>query len=347
MSLYFSHQYLSKEKFKHLIFSAILSGIAVAIKPSLICCSLGTIIYCASHVKALEFRQLLLLAISLAIPCIFSILWLLVVGGFYDFYDFFSRYMLPLYSNLGRVTSASIIQKALIKISIFIPFFIIFPKTSYKTDHVSGLVCILCLGTLCSALIQGKGWDYHLVPFQLSFCLLASIHFSEAIHNSSGTKLSYYYNSLLVILIVILFSPFLLTSSQQLQTPNISNVLSLSNELRQRVKPNESIQVFDTTDGAISALYRANLHQDTRFIYDFYFYTNDAFKFTNDIRNELYINIITKKTKWLVFSSQSWPDPRIGIARLQRFQKLNFLINSSYQLAYNSNGFFIYERKQD
>src|SRR5262249_8431079 len=100
-----------------------------------------------------------------------------------------------------------------------------------------------------------------------------------------------------------------------------------------------TVQVLDTTDGGVHALYLLRLRQPTRFLYDFHFYHDVEHPTVRRLRAELLEGLRARPPPAVVPFERGWPAGDYG--RL-RFGELAGWVETGYRIAAEGDGFRIY-----
>src|SRR5207237_9294335 len=117
---------------------------------------------------------------------------------------------------------------------------------------------------------QGKGWEYHLYPLAAFTALLMTAELSVALaarRRLVGGALA----AALAVSLVLLGAKAIEAAPAAWWWDRERTVRALEADLRARVGPGDPVQVLDTTEGGLHALFRLRVRQPTRFLYDFHF----------------------------------------------------------------------------
>ena len=107
----------------------------------------------------------------------------------------------------------------------------------------------------------------------------------------------------------------------------------------------KGIQVMDTSNGALHALYDLQLVQSTGFLYDFYFYQFPDQPYIQGLRSRFLKEMATSRPDLLVISDQSWPDPQRSYRHIDEWPDFRNLLNADYRLGAETPGYRIYVRR--
>ena len=101
-----------------------------------------------------------------------------------------------------------------------------------------------------------------------------------------------------------------------------------------------TVQVLDTTEGGIHALFRLRVWQPSRFLYDFHFHHDVGHPYVRRLRAELMGALQTRPPVAVVVFEQGWPAG--GYERLAGFPELQRWLSEGYRLAEESDGYRLY-----
>jgi len=101
-----------------------------------------------------------------------------------------------------------------------------------------------------------------------------------------------------------------------------------------------AVQVLDTTDGGVHALYLLGARQPTRFLYDFHFYHDVGHPYVERLRGELLQGLRARPPAAVVLFEHGWPSG--GYERLAAFPALATWLDDGFRLAREGDGYRIY-----
>ena len=290
----------------------------------------------------------LFFAAGAALPCIAAVSYLVVHGAWRPFVEIYSKF-LPLYSQVGRQSFVELlgVVKAYIQplLLLIIASGLLFTQKmeSWLTKE-SGLVL---LGGFCGLgcfLAQAKGWPYQLDPLIAFAGVWCGIAVGKLIQDRRVTiRLAL---SLVLALWVVVWIPTFIrhTSISRYDLKNIHRLESEISKLRAEGR-NKGIQVMDTSNGAVLALYDLKLVQSTGFLYDFYFYHFPDQPFVRQLRLQFLKELDVARPDLLVISNQSWPDPRLSYNRMDEWPDFRNSLEANYRLGVETLGYRIYVRR--
>jgi hypothetical protein len=305
-------------------------GAAVLVKPHAIVLVPALLVWSARG--AWGRRGLAAAALGAAAPGAAALAWLAWRGGLGAFLDITLGYLIPLYSRLGRGDLLDALA-----------------GRDYGVEVLAGLAAWTALGvaalaggrrwTALSVLgvglvygvahfwVQGRGWEYHFYPLALFATALGAA--------GLGTALADGRRALGVALIVALgvTAGALWTKGHRNLAPRwiavkLARVDRVTAALRPLVASGRTVQVLDTTEGGIHALFRLGARQPSRFLYDFHFYHDVSHPYVRRLRGELMDALRGGRPVAVVVFVPGWPAG--GYERLAGFPELEGWLRDGY-----------------
>jgi hypothetical protein len=196
---------------------------------------------------------------------------------------------------------------------------------------------------------QGKGWEYHLYPFAVFLCALASVPLAARAKParperwdarpalSRGLGLA-----LLVPAVVFLGAKGVDAADAPWIADKVRRVSALTRDLRPLAGAGP-VQVMDVTEGGVHALLRLHLRQPTRFLYDFHFFHDEADARIQALRDEFARDLERGRPTAIVVFRDTWRRP--GYERLDGFPAVARLLARDYTLAVEGDGYRIYAKR--
>jgi len=281
--------------------------------------------------------------------------WLAWRGGLEPFWAILTGYVLPLYSQVGRVSLIEATRwhqygRALFGMLIVLAGLGVLGRGA---DGSSPRLALAGLGAVYGAAhfwLQGKGWEYQLDPLALFLCALAP----AAVVPYDATRPSWadlwgarrpLALFTWIVLLVVLAAKGVDARDPAWITVKARRVDALTRDLAPLAPPGATVQVLDTTAGGIHALLRLGLREPTRFIYDFHFFHDAADPRIRALRAELVTGLRTARPAAVVVMEESWPG--LGYERLAGFPELQQVLEDSFTLAVAGDGYRIYAKRSD
>lgn len=271
--------------------------------------------------------------------------WLAVVGGLAAWWDIVTHYLIPLYSRLGRASPWSIYRWhawILIALGVALSLAGAGLRRGAGARHVLATLG-LAYGVV-HYVAQGKGWEYHLYPLALFSAILIAAELPAAL--AAGRRL--FAGALATTLVASLWlldAKALEASAADFWWAREASVRTLEADLRERLGPGDTVQVFDTTGGGIHALFRLRVRQPTRFLYDFHFFHDERTPVVQALRAELVRDLQARPPRLIVLVERAWPAG--GHERVARFPALAALLRERYEIAVTRADYTVYAKRHD
>jgi len=333
-----------------LVWSGAALGAGLTVKPhvALLVAALGAVIAIAGvrgcGVPTAAGATAVFVASAAAAP-VAVLAWLAACGGLGAWYEIVSGYLLPLYSRLGRTAPWSIYRwHAWIPIAVGVTVSLL---SVVVRRHVRGRHLIAALGVgygIVHYVAQGKGWEYHLYPLAAFAAVLVAAELPAAL----ATRRRLVAGALaaaLVASLVLLGAKGLEASPAEFWWARHATVRAVEADLRSRLRPGDTVQVLDTTEGGIHALFRLGVREPTRFLYDFHFFHDERSAVVQTLRAELIGDLDARPPRMIVLFERGWPAG--GYDRVERFPALAERLRQRYHPAVAGAGYRIYVKRDD
>ncbi len=289
-------------------------------------------------------RALAAVGLGAALPGLVLLAWLGWTGGLGAFADITLGYLLPLYSRLGRSDLAHEIA-----------------VRDYGAAVLAGLVAWAGLGVAALARgqqwreigilttglaygaahfwVQGRGWEYHFYPLALFATAVGGAGLGAAV--AGGRRAL----SVMLVLTLAITAGALWTKGQRNLAPawidaKLERVGRVAAALRPVVATGGTVQVLDTTEGGIHALFRLRAREPSRFLYDFHFYHDVSHPYVRRLRAELMAALRLRPPAAVVVFVPGWPEG--GYERLAMFPELQRWLLDGYRVAEEGDGYRLY-----
>jgi hypothetical protein len=292
-------------------------------------------------------------AAGLAVP-VLVLGWLAWRGGAGPFALIITDYVLPLYSRVGHVSVWEGLRwhvygwqvwTCLIVLGVF--GFRQRPEKPYGIRRWLALVGA-AYGFLHYA-AQGKGWEYHLYPFAVFLCALASVPLAARAKqvepsrwDARPARSRALTLALLVLAVLFLGAKGVDAADARWIADKERRVSALARDLRPLASAGP-VQVMDVTEGGVHALLRLHLRQPTRFLYDFHFFHDEADARIQALRSEFARDLERGRPTAVVVFKDTWRRP--GYERLDDFPAVAGLLERDYTLAVEGDGYRIYAKR--
>jgi hypothetical protein len=266
--------------------------------------------------------------------------WLAARGALPAFLTVFGEYVLPLYSCLARVSPWTALGWWPFGWQIWALFAVVVACAcaARRWDRRRGLAVAGVGYGVAHFLIQGKGWEYQLYPLAAFASLCAAPALAAAWRPARW---------LAVLALALLTLQLAVKGGNETRPPWIAaksaRVRAIVSDLRGRLGPADTVQVLDTSEGGIDALYVLGVREPTRFIYDFHFFHDEGQPVIRRLRAELLAALAAHPPAFVVLLERGWPAG--GYERLARFPALARWIAADYRLDREGDGYRIYAKR--
>jgi hypothetical protein len=280
--------------------------------------------------------------------------WLAGRGGLAPFLDMLTGYVLPLYSQVGRVSVIGATRwhawgRALFGLLTGLGLLGLLAAGRPWSPRL----VLAALGALYGAAhftLQGKGWEYQLYPLALFLCALAAAAVPRCPADAaSGRALARGGRAAALavwaLLVLVLGAKGVEAREPEWIAEKARRVAALTRDLAPLVPPGATVQVLDTTAGGIHALLRLGIRQPTRFLYDFHFFHHAGDPRIQALRAELAAGLAAHPPAAVVVLEESWP--ALGYDRLAAFPELVQLVERSFPVAVSGPGYRIHAKRRD
>jgi hypothetical protein len=271
--------------------------------------------------------------------------WLAASGGLSAWYEIVTGYLLPLYSRLGRTAPWTVYRwHAWIPIALGVTVSLL-SAVMRRHAHWRHLVAVLGVGYgVVHYVAQGKGWEYHLYPLAAFAAVLVAAELPAALA-MRRRLVAGALAAALVASLVLLGAKGLEAAPAEYWWARHATVRAVEADLRGRLRPGDTVQVLDTTEGGVHALFRLGILQPTRFLYDFHFFHDERSAVVQALRAELVRGLDTRPPRLIVLFERGWPVGEYD--RVERFPALAERLQQRYQPPVNGAGYRIYVTRDD
>jgi hypothetical protein len=289
-------------------------------------------------------------ALGLVLPGALVLAWLAAIGAVPAFLDIVLGYLLPLYSRLGREPLLGALaghRYGVLTLGALAAWALGGALAVARAGRGDARLAVLGAGLLYGALhfaLQGKGWEYHLYPLALFASALGGTGLDAALQvGRRGLAAA------LLAALGVATGGFAAKGVPELEAAWIgekhARALAVARALDPLVAGGGTVQVFDTTEGGVDALYRLRARQPTRFLYDFHFYHDVDHPYVRGLRAELLADLGARPPAAVVLFERGWPRGDYG--RLREFPELAAWLAAGYRLTTEGSGYRIYAARRD
>jgi hypothetical protein len=317
-------------------------GAAVLVKPHAILLAPPLFLWSWRGPRAM--RDLGATAVGAALPGVAALVWLGRSGGLGAFLDITLRYVVPLYSRLGRndllheLAARDYELGVLAGLAAWAGLGVVALAGGRRRPTLTSLAVGLAYG-VAHFWVQGRGWEYHFYPLALFATALGGAGLGAALADGRRALVA----ALVAALAVT--GGALWTKGQRNLTPawitaKLERVERVTEALRPLVADGRAVQVLDTTEGGIHALLRLRARQPSRFVYDFHFYHDVSHPYVRALRAELMAALRARPPAAVVLFAPGWPEG--GYERIAGFPELERWLDDGYRLTEEGDGYRVY-----
>ncbi|HEY7434276.1 MAG TPA: hypothetical protein VIE41_03965, partial [Methylomirabilota bacterium] len=290
----------------------------------------------------------LVLAGGLLLPAL-VLGWLAGRGGLAPFLAVLGGYVLPLYSQVGRVAVWQAFGWYRLGWASWallggLALLALVPPAPAGSETRRALAIIGGAYGWLHFQLQGKGWEYQLYPLALFLCALAPAAVARHASDRRGVRRAVALAAW-ALLVLVLGAKGVEAREPDWIAQKARRVSALTRDLAPLVRPGETVQVLDTTAGGVHALLRLGLRQPTPFIYDFHFFHHPDDARIRALRAELVAGLAARPPAAVVVLEESWPG--LGYDRLAAFPELAQALERSFPLAVTGPGYRIHAKRSD
>ncbi len=231
-------------------------------------------------------------------------------------------------------------------------------QAEWRTMPVKCVSAIVLLSSLLLYAIYstlgGKFWNYHWMPFAY-FCSISAGLCLYSLPTSSFHFLPQILRviSLLIALTVHLNFPryalsvyWDISSGAKGHAPKGGRVDEIATWLKANLSQGDRVQPLDWTGGSIHAMLLSEARLATKFMYDYHFYHHVSAPLIQTLRSE-FIEQLQAAVPRFVISVETNKPWVSGLDSTRSFPELSEFLKMHYVVAFEGNGYLIYERKMD
>jgi hypothetical protein len=332
-----------------LALGALAFGVAVTVKPQA-----ALLLPLPLWIGWLRARQPLLgtaLALGgVGLPLAAVGIWLWWAGGLDPFVELVMGYLVPLYSTLGRsgpweaIGWQSYGQPLWLALGALTAFSLTVMVARRRFEVRRGLLVLGTLYGIVHSVGQGKGWEYHLYPLALFALLLATAELGPTLERREWRSHAVLLVGVIVLTVILGAKGVEATDAAWVRAKQ-RRVETLAQDLAGRVPSGGTVQVLDTTEGGIHALFRLGIRQPTRFLYDFPLFHDADSPIIQRFRQEFLEAVRARPPAFVVVFEKGWPQG--GYERIERFPEFRDWLTSEYRVDRQGDGYRIYEKRSD
>ncbi len=317
-------------------------GAAVLVKPHAIILAPPLLLWSWRGARAT--RDLAAAALGAELPGVAALAWLGWSGGLGAFVDITFRYLIPLYSRLGRndllheLVARDYGLAVLAGLAAWAALGVIALVGGRRRPMLAVLAVGLAYG-VAHFWVQGRGWEYHFYPLALFATALGGAGLGAALADRRRALAT------ALVLALAVTTGALWTKGQRNLAPawiaaKLERVGRVTEALRPLVAEGRTVQVLDTTEGGIHALLRLRVRQPSRFVYDFHFYHDVGHPYVQGLRAQLLDALRRRPPAAVVVFVPGWPGG--GYERIAGFPELERWLHDGYRVTEEGDGYRLY-----
>ncbi len=190
----------------------------------------------------------------------------------------------------------------------------------------------------------GQFWSYHWLLFHYFILVASSLCLVGQSPDINKLRRLFPVLALVFVILLRLASPnqFFYQKKFLLEVPKGGRVDEIAAFLRADLKPGDTVQPLDWTDGAVHAMLISEAQIATRFVYAFSFYHHISSRYIKDLRREFIAALHRAKPRFIIKMENGFPWVH-GLDTTKDFADLDRFIAQYYTVAHEGNGYKIYK----
>lgn len=317
-------------------------GAAATIKPHvvLLVAMLALVIVVRAKVQAVA--PLALYAGGVALAPLAIVGWLAAAGALSAWRELIVDYLVPVYTSLGRGSRWEIYRPtawAPIGLGALLSIAATVARRALSVRHVVAMLGV-AYGVL-HYVVQGKGWDYHLYPL-VAFAAVTLFAEVEPALAWRPCLVGMPLAACCLLTAGLLVARGVDAVPMYFASAKVTHVRYVVGDLAKLTKPDDLVQVLDTTEGGVHALLLLGLRQPTRFLSDFPLFATPEAPITARYRAEFIAGFDARPPRAVVVFARAWPHG--GPERVASFGALAERLARDYAIAVRRPGYTIYAR---
>ncbi len=329
-----------------LVLGGVALGAGATIKPHILIFALALVLLlllAPGHPSRARWVAAGVFAAAVTLVPLAIVAWLAGHGALEPWRQIVVDYLIPFYARLGRPSVWTVYRWSLwppIAAALVLSLGHALATSRFTFRHA-----VVTAGVgygLLHYVGQGKGWEYHLYPLAVFAGVLL---FSEvtALRRASRLVVGVPLLASLAMIVVALGSTGATTAEATWIWDKQRVVRLLTSDLQARVRSGDTVQMLDTTDGGIHALFRTQVREPTRFLYDFHFFHDTEHPAIRALRAEFIDGLQASPPRYIVVFRTGWPTG--GYERLEHFPELARLLATRYVIDVQRPTYTIYAKR--
>jgi hypothetical protein len=327
-------------------------GVAITLKPQGALYALLLVGALSLGVRRLGrpwLREVTALCAGALVPVAAAGAWLFARGALASFLEIVFEFVLPIYPKIGRNSVwATLPATHYLFLALLTGISAACVARAWKRDALGPRVTLPCVGLgfgLFSYVAQAKGWSYHLIPWVGFACLLAPSQLDAVLVTGRRFEKLALLGGLAALSAATLVKGVRTSSDSSLEARQLQRVAGIVSLVRSCAAAGGTVQVLDTTQGGIHALFEARVRQPTRFIYDFPLFAETGSPYVQRLRAEFMREIVNSPPACVVMLRDAWPGGDYG--RLDEFSELRDWLGAHYTLSVEQDDYRLYAQRRD
>lgn len=220
------------------------------------------------------------------------------------------------------------------------------PLRASQRRQVYLLAALACCFSLY-ALLAGKFWPYHWLPFAYFMMQLSALCLVDRPGARSGAVARLPAAVLFVTVVLMVRPPEIFyhqASGRPIPPPKGGRIDEIAAYLKARLREGDTVQPLDWTGGAIPAMLIARAELATSFYYDVPFYHHVSSGYVQGLRRRFIGELAATAPRFIirVETDKPWVS---GPDTTREFRELQIFLDAEYQPAFMGMGYVIYERR--
>jgi hypothetical protein len=268
--------------------------------------------------------------------------WLAAAGALGAWRDLVGDYLVPVYTHLRPVSRWEIYRPhawAPIAAGVLVSVASTLARRVLTVRHMVAMLGI-AYGVV-HYVVQGKGWDYHLYPL-VAFAAVTLFAELEAALAWRPFAVGLPLAACCLTAAGLLGARGVDAVPTYFATAKVTHVRYVVGDLARITRPDDLVQVLDTTEGGVHALLLLGLRQPTRFLCDFPLFATPEAPITTRYRAEFIAGFDARPPRAVVVFARAWPHG--GLERIASFPALAERLAHDYAIAVRREGYTIYAR---
>lgn len=315
---------------KALLLAGLTLGAGVMVKPqaALMAAALTGLVLLAPRPGESRWRAAAIFVGGLVVVPVVIVTWLGTIGALGPWREITFGYLVPLYSRLAWSVSWTA-QRWMFWLPIAIVAAVsVGHAVLSRRFAFRHTVLLTGIGYgILHYLAQGKGWEYHLYPLGAFACALLFSEVAAALRARPTVAGVPLVAGLALVVVLIGWRGTVNVDAHWIWDKE-RQVRLLAYDLAERLRPGDRVQVLDTTEGGVHALFRLGVVQPTRFLYDFHFFHDTGEPAIRALRAELVSGLDRQPPRFIVLFKRGWPSGRES--RIAGFPELASRLEQRY-----------------